>query len=713
MPDVGAPKSASDVNYNTTGSINPPDLSKSGEIQRRAISNAYQMRNVISNLERAGRERNVRNARIASKYNSEKPYRQESLDSDGLGWKNNFSTKPLPMLVNKVSPRLKKALDAVKYLTNSALDDNKPGNALKTELFRREITKLIRTRVGWNDFLTEVGMEDVLFGFAGVCWLDEYSWMPTFFRQDNFYVPSGTKQQANSAQVVVLRQKFLVHELFAMIEDREAAEAAGWDVENATVAINKAMPNNRRSQYSSWERVYEDLLREANVGLSHESGALVISVWHVLAQEADGQVSHYILTEQGTGKDDTELLFEHEDQFESMADCLALFAFEYGNGTLHGSKGIGREIYALAGMLDRARNEVVDRLNLAGKLVIQADEKALRRFKMSVVGNALLIGQGYNIQERKIEPAVEEFLQLDQFLTSLLDQMAGAVTPRALEGERVTAAAVNLLAGREEESRDTITGRYLTQFATMMTTMQKRICSTSVRDDDAKEFQKKMLQIMTREELNELAKMPVAETVADYTALERQQIVAIGAENKGDPLFNQRELRRRTLTAQVNEEFADAVLLPEEDPTVTAEQTRLQMLELLPITQFATAVPISPRDNHLVHLGVMMPAMEQAAQAAAQDPKGVAILKAMLQHAGGHLQMAQQTGAPKEQTSQFEQIIKKLGQSMQQIEQLAQAEQAAQQAAEMHAADAEGIPASPTTAPEAVPGSAPPAPVAA
>lgn len=683
--------------FSANGSINPPDLNAQLKPQRRALKDAKQARNIILTLEHAARERNVRNARIQSKINSEKPFRQDALEADGLGWKSNFTSKPLPMLVNKVAPRFRKAIESVKYLTNSALPDNVPGNALKTEAFRREITKLIRTRPGWSDFIGELSLENVLFGFAGAAWLDEFSWMPKFYRQDMFFVPTGTKQQSSGAQLVCIREKYLIHELFSLIEDKEAAANAGWNIQNAVDAINKAMPENRRSQWFTWERVYEDLIREANVGMSHESGALIVPVWHVLAQEVTGKVSHYIFREQGIGID-SDTLFEREDQFDSMSDAVAFFSFEQGNGTLHGSKGIGREIYSMAAMLDRARNEIVDRLNLAGKLIIQADDKALRRFKMSVVGCAMLIGQGYQISERKIDTAIEPFLQLDQFLTSLLDQIAGAVTPKALEGERVTAAAVNLLSGREEESRDNVIGRFLGQFAPLIGTMQKRICSPETGEDDAKDFQKRMLEIMSREELTTLANQPVAETVADYTMTERQQIVMIAQEGKGNPLFNQRELERRSLTAQVNDEFADAVLLPDEDPTVTAEQTRLQQLELMLIAGHATQVPISPRDNHMVHLQVLIPAMEQAAQVAAQQPDGVPILGAMLMHAQGHFQGAQQDGTPKDKLKQVGQIISKLGSAMQQLQQLAQGQQMAEAGAALHANNADNThPAEPAT----------------
>lgn len=677
MPDYGQQTSTtfSTDDQSALGVVSSPQLSESGKPKNRSIRDKFQAKSIITKMEIANRDRNLKNARIMAKYNSERPYTQQSLEQEGLGWKSNFTSKPLPMLIDKVAPRFMQAIDGVKYLTNSALPESIPGAAVKTEAFRREITSTVRGRPGWRNLISELGQENSLFGYASLAWLDEFHWFPKFFRQDMFFVPTGTKQLPNNAQVVVLKETALLHELAALIKDRKAAEIRGWDIEATTKSINSAMPENRRSNQTNPERAYEDMIRESVVGTSYEDGARVVTLWHLLATEITGKVSHYIFD-----ACDFSELFSSEDQFETMADGVAFFSFQQGNGTMHGSKGIGREIYAMAGILDRARNEVVDRLNLSGKLIIQGDEKQLKRFKMSVVGNAILIGQVYNVVERKFEGDVKPFLELDAFLTQLLDQMAGATTPKVFEGERVTKAQVDLFASREEENRDAIIGRFLNQFADMMTTMQRRLCDPKTADKDAKDMQKRLLEIMSKEELKMLAEKPVAETVKDYTDLERQQVVIAAQEAQGNPLYNQRELQRRKLTAQISEEFADAVLLPEEDPTVLAEQTRLQMLELQLIVGQGTQVPVSPRDNHLIHLGVIMPVMEQVAQAATKDAHAVETLQALLKHAEVHYQTAEQAGADKEVLAPFNQTLTALRSSMSRL--IESAEQEKQLAAQ-------------------------------
>lgn len=691
------------------GTINTPDLSADLKVQRRAIKDVKQARSIIRTLKQASRERNQKNARIVAKYNAERPYTQSELEAEGLGWKQNFTTKPLARLIDKVAPRFVKAIDNVKYLTNSALPENVPGNPEKTETFRREITETIRSRPGWSSFISEFSQENALFGFTTLAWADADHWFPKHFRQDQSFIPTGTKQAQGACQVVVLRESFLIHELFSLIEDKESAIDAGWHMKNTVTAINNAVPADRRSLDENWERQYQDLIRECNVGLSFEASPLSVIVWHLYAVEVTGKVSHYIVLDDSnpisaTGSqkalnDDAAMLFEREDQFDELKDAALFFTFQQGNGTIHGSKGIGREIYSMAAMLDKSRNEVVDRLNLAGKLIIQGDEKQLRKFKMSVVGNALLISNGFTLVQHKLDSGVEAFLQLDAFLTSLLDEISGAVSPTILEGERVTKAAVDLVAGREEESRDNIISRFLTQFAQLVSTIQIRLCSTDTTDKDAKAMQKRLLETMTRKDLDYLAKQPVAETIKDFTELERQQISLAATEGRGNPLYNQRELERRKLTALISEEFAEAVLLPEEDPTEVAEQTRLQMFELLIIAGQSAQVPISPRDNHIIHLNVMLPAMEAAATTAANDPKGDDQLEAMLQHAEGHLELAKQSGASKEALAKIEPVIVAVRKAMDQLRTLA-----AQQSA---------IGAAPNGAPIATPGGAPTAQPAA
>lgn len=638
--------------------INSPGLVPTGSEnrpKRRAITDVGHLFNLYGDLQQARRAQNEKNGRIQAKLNSERPYDDKQLESEGLGYKSNFSTKPLSTTVGKVSSRLTKSIQAARYLTSSELPDSVPDAKKKTELFRQEITNCIRRWEGWYNFVNELANEDSTFGWTFAAWLDNETWKPSHFRQDKTFIPDGTKQSTDSVQVIFFQQYVMPHELAAFIESRDAAKDAGWDIENTVEAINRAKPPSitgaTAAPYTDLRR-YEDALRESSVSASLQNGAKQINIVHCFATEIDGKISHYIFDAEAK-----KMLFERLDRFDRISDCLAAMTYEQAP-TLMGSKGIGRDVYELAGILDRARNEVVDRLQLSGKIIVSGPENRISRFKLTVLGNAIIIPEGFSIQQNRIESSVEDFLALDQQLTQLLDQIAGGVTPRRFEGERVTKAEVELFAAREEEKRDDITTRFVTQFGAIVSTIQRRICRKDTGDEDAKAVREKLLRFMSEEEVQQLAEQPALRTIEDYTQSDAQKVVLLAQESRNDPLYDHRKMERHKLTVLKSAEFADDVLLPENDPTVLAEQTRQQKLENRLLSD-GEPVDVSPRDNHLVHIETLKPAIAPVAQAAASgDLKALQILEVFVTHWSDHLNFALQSGTDKQILKQLEAELK-------------------------------------------------------
>lgn len=619
--------------------INSPDISpRTLKRRRRAVETVEEAQEIIKRLVEENRDRNTKNARIMAKYNAEAPRKPSELKAEGLDWMSNFSTKPLSTLIDKIAPRFVKALDAARYLTAAALPDNTPGAAAKTEFFRAEFTKTVRAHPEYRPTIENISQEDALFGYCAAIFTDEYSWWPTFFRQDEFFVPSGAKQTPSTFQVSVARETFLPHELFEQIqEDREAADTAGWHVDNVVEAINDAAPVSVAGSDNA--RQYEDLQREASLAMSLGRGAKVIEAYHLFAQEVTGEVTHWILD----GRNYKEL-FYLEDRFPSMADPINPFTWQQANGTIHGSKGIGREVYNIAAAIDRARNEAFNSLQLSGKLIFRGDEKLIRRFRMSVIGNALIFPSTYELQQAKLEGNTEPFLKLDQYATQLVDQMVGGATPREFMGERVTKAAVELYASREEERRDSTLDRFLRCAANMFTSVQRRLLSKDARDEAAKQLREKLLTRLTEEEIEYLRNQPAVSTVDDLTETENQIVAALATEHAQDPLCNQVELRRRKFTALLGADFADAVVLPVNDPTEEAEQVRFQLLENALIS-LGKQVPVSPRDNHKLHIGAIAAEVQPIAAKVVSDPQIFAFVKGLVGHARAHLDAALQSGA--------------------------------------------------------------------
>jgi hypothetical protein len=282
-----------------------------------------------------------------------------------------------------------------------------------------------------------------------------------------------------------------------------------------------------------------------------------------------------------------------------------------------------------------------------------------------VVGNVVLLPDNLKPAEQvKIDAGSAEFLALDQQLAQQMDAIAGAVTPRQLPGERVTAAQVNLYAAREEESRDTITERFLLQVAEVVTVCQRRIVDPATTDKEAVELREDLLRYMTEEELKRLASEPALRTVEDWTTNEAESIVLFAQEKRNDPLFDQVELARMAATARISAEFAERVILPVNDPTQEAEQARMQTIENIALS-LGKAIPVSSRDNHRIHADLIKADFAEIFPNFGTDPQGMlAEIQAKLQHWQEHYELALTGGAKPDDWAEDQQMIEAINEEL-------------------------------------------------
>lgn len=615
-------------------------VSETGEAVSRAFPTPESIATFVTRLKQDNNQRNTRNAKITRKLNSEQPWDPAELKAAGLSWKSNFTTRPLNTLVSKVVGRFPRAVNSARFLTASALPPGTPGEEKKTEYFRRKLTLFLRAQPGWDDLVNSLAHETVLFGYTASASLDDDEILPKPFRQDQFFVPAATRQVPGHASAVVLHVDVAPHIAFKMLQDgRKSAAAVGdsrWDVAAFADAINNALPENRRASGTSAEaRFYEDLYRQVNQGTSFV-GSEKVRLFHLLAAELSGKVSHFITDDSG------KLLFTWLDQFGSMAEATSFFSFEYADGTLHGSKGLGRTAYAFATVLDRSRNDAVDRMQLAGKLVLQGPDNNATRLKMNVVGNVVTFSSDWTINSARIDANIEASVTLDDYLRRLLDEMSGSVSPTSFTGrDRVTKEEIDLLASREGERSDDVLGRWLQQFGAMVTGVQRRVLDPATTNPTVRAFQQELLTTLSPEELEYLRTSPALSVVQDLSNIERQSIITAATETMGNPLVDNKRLLWEKLSAQVSPEFANRILLPDDDQTVTAEAVRMQQLENVALGS-GLPIPVSPRDNHKVHLATLLPLFASALQTASANPQQLGSVQFILQHAKEHLALAAQ-----------------------------------------------------------------------
>lgn len=692
-----------DPSPNDSGDIVNPDTLA----VRRTFKDATQAHSAYRRLKQQNVERNRKNQLIQKKLNNEPPYAQKRLESMGQNWRSNRPTGFLSTMVSRIQPPFRQVIEQTPTLTYSKYPGQGVDAEQKTKVFREEITKCVRAWRGHDDLVAQVVHENTTFGFTALTWDDVRDWKPEFLRQDYTFFSIETPQEVDATPIWARKRRYQVAELLPVLEDPELSALAGWHIENLVKAINNATPVGRSLNSDDDARRYEDWFREGSYGASYENDAKYVDLGELLIKEPNGKISRYLFDDKAGDEICTQL-----DRYNKMSDCLALFAIEIGSGSLMSSRGAGRDLYNTHIAVDKARNLVVDNVYLKGMLLLKKGPTAKAGIPPLVVTHPVAyISEGYEIVPQSMPADVEDFLSLDQFISGLAEIQVGTFLPGEAIGRSTrqkTASEVNRVAAIEGQIREGILMRWVKQYSKAIERMQRGIChpehvATAAQLKTALDMARQQvphatwakrevvdafeqagvdtpsflvpfdipphldeeaisccLAMMERNlppsDIILMAFSTASELVPDNLAQEEAILDLLIQRYTGNPAINQEELMKLDWSRKVGESIANSVILPKDQVEALAiEATRQQIIELQSIVA-GEEVPVSPRDNDIVHLQTMsqklMPLISQAPPGALPPELAQPFMKA-IQHFLAHADQAEKKGADKKLISQM------------------------------------------------------------
>jgi hypothetical protein len=728
-------------NKEQTG-VNNPDIDpKTMQPQRRAITDEKQAWEIASTLEKANKTRNNLNAEIYSAYNGKLPFDRQRLIDANQGWRNNFPTRFMASIVDRVAPELEDAIHSAPFLTSSRLPDMIPGAKDKTDAFRQETTSLLKRWHKFRDFVSLLTKENMLIGYASIGWLDD-DWRPSFFRGDEVFFPDGSGQTSHSVPVVAFKKSFLVHEFYDLIKDREAAESAGYNIENCVVAINNAS-NTDTFYNASMEkaRVYEDMAREVNYGLTYKNRAKTVNVYIVVAQEFNGKCSLWMVLQDS---EDGKLLRRVEDNWDSMQEVICMFTIQTGNGKYYGSLGMGRSLVNIHTALERGRNLAGDQMYLSGLVLLKVAGKDLNSVQFRVMHPFVVIGaESADFAQTGIQFNHEAFVALDAAMQNWAEQISGAYIPRAgsQDGSNDrTATEASIDASREQQVKQGMMDRWWTQFGAMISVVQQKVYSveniaeakrlyaqyqaqqqienggfpgaitflkvkafeflravgdfigifptpeTGIADAEAVQAIMRLFDKgLNEKEILVLANSPAAEVTLDQTATRNQMTVQYLQSQQQNPFIDQRKSTEICTSLALGQEMADQVLVPDTMQQANDNEAGRQQITENIAFMAGHAMPVSPRDKHEVHQKVIedqtTPVIANL-QPDTATPELLNALKLAVDHHSAHTQSRQIAGEHKQNLKDKIEWAQQAGQKINQTE-----------AAMMQLAASQGLPA--------------------
>lgn len=678
---------------------------------KRTFRNTEQAYSSYRRLKQQNVERNRKNALIQKKLNNEPPYAPKKLESMGQNWRSNRPTGFLSTMVSRIQPPFKQVVESSTYVTFT----KHPGKGVdaehKTNIFREEITKCIRGWSGHDDIVAQVVHENTTFGFAALCWDDPRDWKPEFCRQDYTFFSIETPQEVQATPIWARKRRYQISELLPILEDPQTSSLAGWNIKNLIKALNNATPAGRTLDSDDDARRIEDWIREGSYGASYENDAKYVELGELLVKEPHGKISRFLFDDKSGNEICTQL-----DRYSRMSDCLALFSVEIGSGSLMSSRGAGRDLYNSHIAIDKARNLVQDNVYLKGMLLLKKTATAKPGIApLTVMHPVAYVAEGYEVVPQSAPADVDDFLKLDQFVSGLAEIQLGTFLPSSALGLQTgdkTASEINRVAAIENQIREGILMRWSKQYSEAVARMQRGICHPEhikaaselkmlldvarMTNQDAIWARKEVVEAFQQSEfdmppflvpfdlpshLDEdavscclsmldrnlppsdiimMAFAPAQELIPDNAAQEGAILDLLIQRYSGNPAINQDELIKLDWSKKMGQELANQVILPKDQvEAVAIEATRQQIIELQSIIA-GQEVPVSPRDNDMVHLETLvaklMPVIANAPQGGL-PPEMVSPFAKALEHFITHVNQAEMKGADRNKIAEYKQMV--------------------------------------------------------
>lgn len=618
------------------------------------------------------------------------PYDASKLKEEGKAHKSNMPTGAMESVMAKVAPRFHSFVSNLRYLDVAELPPQDPdtgvpiaGHIQKTEKLREIFTRTVREWDKWYLFQVGLAEETTRFGHCFVAWVDDVEWRPTLYRLDQAQVPTGTEIMESDIPFFAAKDNYLVHELFEKIRDKEIAEEEGWEIDNVVEAINKAVPKERPTEGSEGEYIeYEDLVRECVPGWAYAKEARNIEVFHLFAKEYDGTVSQYMYDNRTES-----LLYSRKSRYAVMSDVVRPFTFQYGNGAIHGSYGVGHMIWDVCTRQEKTRNKVMDSIDDRTKKVLQvASPSDLNKAKLIIRDDSTWIVGATAVGNVGTTPdVVEAAITYDNYLRGLTEEKVGMYTPPPqIKGLERTATEAQISAMREDEQRMAILQYFVKHFSMLTATIRRRIFAPESLDRQANAAYEEALNYCTEREIEIWRNAKARASLSDYSEQRDRETAAYLQTKIGDPDFNQKKIKRIQAGIAIGSSMADEILIAGEDDTVLAEAVRMQTLELLALEK-GEMVAVSPRDSHLIHMQVLTGEEDEGGQygsgaiAALIQQGNMEGAQAALQHWAEHVEAAKASGQLGEMENNAKSFARQMSEAMHGAQQAMQQQQMAQE----------------------------------
>lgn len=534
-------------------------------------------------------------------------------------------------------------------------------------------------------------------GLGFLYFKDDVDWRWECAGMDEFKVPRNTPLDEDEVDVAVCFRDVTIGKLYGWIRDLDPADKR-WNRTEVETAILKAADKNVTAHSAQlWEKMQATL--KNNDVFASTTAQDVVHIAHAWVREFSGKVSHYITLAQGGN---TDFLFKSEDRFSCTNECFTYFTYEVGsNGSLHGVRGKGHEIYATVQVLNSLRCQMVDNAKLAGSLLLQPKtESDSEDLAILFYAGATYIPPTVEVKNGQLNNPSQGILPVIRDMSMLMNRNAGETAAESSDNSTDKTrfeVAANL--AKEAVLPTASMNLFYQPWGRHLGEVWRRVSNKKLLKSDP-----------GATEVFEMRKRIVARGVPEQAIFEATRVIPIRAIGYGSPAMRQAALDDSMKyygsldpVGQNNllrDWFAQKVTYAQVDRYVPRiEQNGRQPLDQevaeLQNVAMSAGVPVSvvPNDHHIIHMFAHLPSLEHDLdflESGQGSPQLLTSAQIKAQHLADHLKLLKPDALNETLVSELNRRFNNASERVQAATEHAQRDQAKQIAAQMQAPGGEG-----------------------
>lgn len=602
-------------------------------------------------------------------------------------------------------------MDVPSFISVKVYDDRKlaiPDELHYGNIIADEYTRTLKEWPGYfyNRMLSILEM--LRYGCGPVYWPDEDDWRFRATKSGTVLFPADTSALLKEPELVMIRDSKRVGELFKFIEtdeDKEDAEAEGWNVNEIKEAILRAQksrpPVEKRMQIGEWESVQQQI--KNNDYAANYITCNPVKIVHILVREikAPRKISHYIICED---EERSEFLFKKLSDIDNMSNMINLFLAGVGDGYVKSVKGLGHKIYPHVEQSNRFLNHMVNCGYLSSSLIISTTTP--NALSLTQFGPVTVIPRHAEPAAGNWTPNLDQLAKVRNALHSVLNSNTGVFKRSSGGGEGGpprTAHEVNIEEIKNARLEKTQVNIHYLQLDALHKEVFRRLIRKDYPDyaegyKEAKEFRQRCIDRGVPEELlnTDHCVPTAARAVGRGSAVAQDAITRemLGVSDRF-PVIGQNNALRDFVAARVGHDDVDRYVPVVTMRDVPNSETSVATLENNSIVQGMNTL-VGADQPHPIHVPIHLGLLNEIAQAYMQNREGGQvdvvkthdILTRGLQHCGQHFQFwarnparQQEREAMEDNAKQLQQLAQRLEPKVRQIqEQMMVAQQQQQQA---------------------------------